>query len=305
MMSLRISLMALCLAAVVGCGADGNTAAADATTSGADAATVDAGNAAWTTLVEGGWTLPSGTEGYTCVYKTLTETLYASAFEPISPLGTHHTVVSIGSPTRADGVYPCQAQTTYTTFIGGSGVGTAAYILPEGVALKLPAGQQILLNLHLFNTSESELSGTSGMKIKTIPQAQVVHEAESIVAGPLNFVLPTGPSDVTAQCTMAADVTLISVFPHMHMLGTHMRIEANRAVGGTLLLHDQAYNFDNQINYDVGLVELSQGDTVNVTCSYNNTTGQPVSFGDSSLQEMCFVGLLRYPAIASIPICFN
>jgi hypothetical protein len=40
-----------------------------------------------------------------------------------------------------------------------------------------------------------------------------------------------------------------------------------------------------------------------VTCSYNNTTGAAVGFGDSSDNEMCFAGMYRYPAANSSLFC--
>ena len=41
---------------------------------------------------------------------------------------------------------------------------------------------------------------------------------------------------------------------------------------------------------------MTKGDTVHVECTYQNTTDSPVMFGESTLSEMCFTGLYRYPA---------
>ncbi|MGE5180995.1 MAG: hypothetical protein ACM31C_02990 [Acidobacteriota bacterium] len=38
------------------------------------------------------------------------------------------------------------------------------------------------------------------------------------------------------------------------------------------------------------------GDTLGITCRYDNTTGQTVAFGSSSNSEMCFGGFWFYPA---------
>ena len=48
----------------------------------------------------------------------------------------------------------------------------------DGVAIKLRKGQQLLLNLHLFNLTDAPLTGTSGTEIITMPESEVVHEAE-------------------------------------------------------------------------------------------------------------------------------
>ncbi len=43
------------------------------------------------------------------------------------------------------------------------------------------------------------------------------------------------------------------------------------------------------------MVSLKAGERVEVECSYENPGAEPVPFGDSSLDEMCFAGLYRYP----------
>ena len=58
-----------------------------------------------------------------------------------------------------------------------SGVGTGPLVLPEGVGLVAKKGQQIHLNLHLFNAGEQDISGTSGIEVMTLPKEKVVHEA--------------------------------------------------------------------------------------------------------------------------------
>jgi hypothetical protein len=38
------------------------------------------------------------------------------------------------------------------------------------------------------------------------------------------------------------------------------------------------------------------GDKLWTTCTYQNNTGNTMTFGESSLNEMCFTGIYRYPA---------
>jgi hypothetical protein len=124
--------------------------------------------AQWQTLLTGDWTIPAGTEDYACVRRTLTEDIYVRALQAINPLGTHHTFLTIGPSSGPDGVTPCDFTVNHRQSIFGSGVGTNPIELPEGVAMKLTAGSQVLLNLHLFNTGTNELSGTSGTRIVPI-----------------------------------------------------------------------------------------------------------------------------------------
>ncbi len=71
-----------------------------------------------------------------------------------APAGTHHTVLSIAGSTGtagADGEQDCSVGTLGMVMLYASGVGTDPLNFPAGVGLKITAGTQVHLNLHLFN----------------------------------------------------------------------------------------------------------------------------------------------------------
>jgi hypothetical protein len=276
-----------------GAGCGGDSAADPDGGSTADAG----GTGEWTTLISGDWTLQPGTEDYVCVRTTVTEDLYISEFRAMIPNGTHHTVLAIDTQGGADGTFPCEAGTQGSAAIFGSGIGTNPIAFPAGVAVKLTAGQQLLINLHLYNVGDAEITGTSGAEIKTIAASEVEHEAEIVLMGSVaNLSVPAGQSTQIGRCTMNGDVTLFAVNPHMHQLGTHMKVIAKSSVAGDVTIHDAPYDFEDQRIYPLTpLVEMKQGDEVEVQCGYDNTTGQTVGFGDSSNDEMCFGTMYRYP----------
>lgn len=92
---------------------------------------------------------------------------------PFSPLGTHHTVLAIGSLSTDNTLY-------------ASGVGTNKVMFPKGVGLKIPAGELIVLQLHVFNTSAEALSGTSGIEIIEVPAAEI-EQSQPLPAWPVRF----------------------------------------------------------------------------------------------------------------------
>ena len=254
----------------------------------------------WLSLVEFKWELEANTESYRCVRVTVPQDTYISAFKPLTPVGTHHTVLSLNAePDAEDGVTECTAFVNGPQQIGGSGVGTKERELPEGVAIRLLEGQQLLLNLHLFNLSDDPLTGTSGMLVRTTTQDDVVHFANSMLAGPINLDIPPGRVTQTGQCTLQEPGTLIAIFPHMHQLGVHMKVTLLRSSGDDLVLHDAPYNFDDQQILSVDDLEFVADDQIEVECTYENYTEETVVWGDSSKQEMCFAGLLRYPEVAN------
>jgi hypothetical protein len=257
-------------------------------------------NSEWLSLVEADWTLGSGEEGYTCAKVTIEEDLYIDALRAISPVGTHHTVLSVDRATSSplpEGTFECDAATNGQNMLFGSGVGTLPVEFPEGVAIKIEKGSSLVLNLHLFNVSSAPLADRSGIEVRRVGPEEVVHEAEIVLAGKVaGLLVPPGESTQTGACAMSHDVTLFAVFPHMHQLGTHLKATAEPAGGSPAVLVDAPYSFDDQVYYGVEpQLSLKSGDLVNVECTYQNPGTETVSFGDSSLEEMCFVGLYRYP----------
>jgi hypothetical protein len=96
-------------------------------------------------------------------------------------------------------------------------------------------------------------------------------------------------------CTFQEDATLFAYWPHMHQYATHQTV--TMTVGGeSMVVHDDDYDFEHQINYPLDPpIQVAAGDSVRVDCTYNNTSGETLLWGDSSTEEMCFAGLYRYP----------
>jgi Copper type II ascorbate-dependent monooxygenase, C-terminal domain len=273
---------------------DGADDGLDAGGGGSDAGSIEGYEPILTTT----WSLPPPTSStpdqYFCARKTMDEDVFVSGFRTISPNGTHHTVLSVGEPQGPDTPSEeCGAASNHDALLYASGVGTDDFDFPEGVGVRVAAGQQLVLNVHTFNATDNDLTGTSGVAVKIVPAVET--EAEFTFVGPINFSIPGEPVgepvEITGACPMSQDVTVLNWWPHMHQLGTHMKIEVDGAI-----VHDEPFSFDEQVNYPTDR-ELSAGAEVRVTCTYVNETGEDVPFGDSSNREMCFAGFYRYPKL--------
>lgn len=291
-MQKRIGWIIIAAIVATGCGnANGDDNLGPGATVSTGSGTPGAG---WQLLVSGDWQLPKGTEDYACVYATAQEDVYINSFRPISPFGTHHTVLTAQpTPIQPDGIYACDANTNGPEMLYGSGVDTADYSLPQGVAVKVSAGHQLILNLHLLNASTNPLTGTSGVEVKTLDATDVDFEAEALLAGKTDgLTVGFGETTQSGTCTMGSDVTVGAVFPHMHQLGVHLKATA-QPMG--VSLRDAPYEFDSQQWYPIEPLALSKGDQLNVDCTYVNNTTDVVGFGDSSYAEMCFLGAMIWP----------
>lgn len=267
----------------------------------------DAGDG-WQTLVVGSWEIPAQQETYRCVRFTLPKNIAVGSFRALSPIGTHHTLLTIADTAgMPDGFSTCDAGTNGTQEIAGSGVGTNDFSMPEGVAVELKAGQQLILNLHLFNVTDEPIRGTSGTLIKLVADKDIKQRAEGVLAGTISLDLPAGEmSTMHGTCTLQDDVTLFAAAPHMHQLGTYLKAVAHSSVSGDVVLHAGPYRFDEQRIYSLDdQVQMKAGDTLDVDCTYLNTTDQTVKFGNSSKAEMCFAGVYWYPAMGHQFVCIK
>ncbi|MBS1118012.1 MAG: hypothetical protein H6Q90_240 [Deltaproteobacteria bacterium] len=282
----------------IGCGSNGSNSGDDVAV---DASVgVDGPAAGFSDLIGRDWDVPAGSaDTYKCTRIKVTEDMYISGFHAIAPVGTHHTVVTIGSQATPLGDFDCSVGTIDFQMLFASGVGTDDLMFPDGVAMKIKAGQFINLNLHLFNATDAAITGHSGIQVKRVAQADVVHEADMTFAGTMNIDIPSDgqPHDSTGGCKVpAGGWHVFNLWPHMHQHATHQKFEVTLAGGTKMALIDDAYSFAEQTNYPMVDTFFPAGTDMLTTCTYVNTTGVTLRFGDSSNQEMCFTGMYKYPA---------
>jgi hypothetical protein len=208
-------------------------------------------------------------------------------------------VLMIGAPDGPDGITDCSSSLVKPA-IYASGVGTQPLEMPAGVAVHARPGQQLLLNLHLFNSADEPLEGISGIEIVRADPATVEHEAGVVLAGRAQGLqVPPGASTQIGTCTTPANITVFAIAPHMHMLGTHMKVSYTATTTATpTVLLDEPYAFDEQ-RFQLLTPQLtsSAGGKLKVECSYMNPSLDTVGFGEHTEQEMCYALTFIYPPI--------
>jgi hypothetical protein len=253
----------------------------------------------WAELMAEDWALPPGTERFPCYRQTVTEDVYVAGLRPISPTGTHHAAAVLDADPGPDGPFDCGMGNVNTNgkLLFAAGIGTGDFVLPAGTALRIPAGTQITMSLHLFNTGTAPLSGRSGIAIERVSGADTL--AVMSIAG-VSGLQPMPPSNIpttaTGGCRFAADATILELVPHMHRIGRHMTITLDQSV-----VLDKDFNFLEQRNYPMAL-SVHAGDELMFTCTWLNDTDATVYAGQSSLSEMCAMGMFVSPASAA-PEC--
>ena len=297
----RLSAVLFALVLAPACSDDAGGGGDDTTSPDADPGAPDARPDGWLPLITSAWSIPPGEE-YRCERLTFDEDVWIKNFRSVIPQGHHHAVLTLeDSPGQPDGQTACDAGTNAPLMIYGSAPGTEDITMPDGVAIKVPAGSQLNLNLHLYNTQPSgDLAGVSEILYQPVAAAEIptTVEAEVVLMGPVSFSIDPGTDTVTGSCTMSGATTLFMTNPHMHRLGVHALVTARRAAGD-VVLRDGPYDFMEQRFYEINPeVAMANGDRVEITCTYDNDTGAAVPFGDSTDQEMCFATTYRYPKLS-------
>ena len=86
----------------------------------------------------------------------------------------------------------------------------------------------------------------------------------------------------------------------MHKLGVAMTSTLTPAGSSTPLDLGTMPNFDFNTQQWLPLdVTSAEGDTIRTKCSWKNTTGEEVKFGEKTSDEMCYSFTMYYPRISS------
>ena len=187
--------------------------------------------------------------------------------------------------------------------VGGWAVGGCNVEFPPEMGLKLPDAGRIMIQWHHYNSVGIPQQDGSAVQWCTVPAGMRPNVGGLTFLGTENFNglwgMPPGKvSDFSGTCENRTrePITIVGFYPHMHLLGTHMKSLVERANGDEEAVFDHAFVFDHQVNYmlDPGYV-LEPGDKITSTCTFNNTTTMNVAFGQSTMQEMCYQFTFSYP----------
>ncbi|HTS34678.1 MAG TPA: tetratricopeptide repeat protein [Candidatus Solibacter sp.] len=185
--------------------------------------------------------------------------------------------------------------------------GTVPVPEPEGMALRLDKGTDLILNTHLQPSGKTEIIQPSiGLYFTSQPATklpmllQLENDAKlDIPAGEKDFV-------VTDDFTLPIDVDLMAIYPHAHYLGKDIQAFATLPDGTKkTLIHIPNWNLNWQAVYRYAEpVRLPRGTTVSLRYTYDNSEDNPLNpnhppervvGGNRSSDEMCHLWLQVLP----------
>ena len=168
---------------------------------------------------------------------------------------------------------------------------------PDGSAMKIEAGSQLVLQTH-YTPNGKQQDDNSYVGLKVCDVSQVKRQVRYNLVANANFEIPPGAPDheVRQAVRILKDIRLLNLFPHMHYRGKSFRFEAEYPDGGKEVLLDvPRYDFTWQLRYDLAEPRLlPKGTRLICIAHYDNSENNPlnpdptqtVRFGLQSWEEM-------------------
>ena len=185
--------------------------------------------------------------------------------------------------------------------------GTVPYLEPDGMALRLDKGTDLILNTHMQPSGKPEvIQPTIGLYFT--PQPATKFPMLLQLEDDAKLDIPPGQKDflVTDQFTLPVDVDLLAIYPHAHYLGKDIQASATLPDGTKrTLIHIPLWNLSWQAVYRYAEpVSLPKGTTVTLRYVYDNSADNPLNpnhppvrakAGNRSSDEMCHLWLQVLP----------
>ena len=166
---------------------------------------------------------------------------------------------------------------------------------PEGMAKFVPAGSDLVFQMHYTTNGRADRDQTSvGIVFaKQPPEKRVI----TLQLTNDHFAIPPETDDyrVEAWGTLPNDATLLSFFPHMHLRGKRFEYNILRGPGNIETLLRVNYDFYWQLSYRLAQpMALKAGTRIQAVAWYDNSRKNPhnpdpgatVRWGDQSDDEM-------------------
>ena len=196
--------------------------------------------------------------------------------------------------------------------LGGWAVGGTPRILPLGLARKLPAGADLVLNSHFHPSGkEEEEQTTIGLYFtdKKPDRTLIGFQVPPIFGSISGLDIPAGESnyELKSKFTTPVDIDLIGVGAHMHYIGHTAKAHAtlpDSTIKPLFYIDDWDFNWQGRYIYDEP-IRLPAGTTVEGTVSFDNSAANPhnqfnpprrVRWGLESSDEMGSVIFSAVPA---------
>lgn len=261
-----------------------------------------------------------GTDEYRCfVFPTrFAEDRFVRVFEiqPGNARVVHHVLTFIDTRKAARKLDEAEPTAGYLTeggwpgflpsgSLGGWAPGNVPSPLPEGTVRVLPAGADVVMQVHYHRSGKPEPDRTRiGLYFATTPPERAVRMMPVMLpGGPLSGLrIPANEPRYRrdAEMVLPAEIDALAVTPHMHLLGREISLEAFLPDGTSRkMVKIDRWDFNWQETYRfVEPVRLPQGTRLRMELTWDNSADNPanphrppqdVRWGEQTAEEMGMV----------------
>lgn len=181
--------------------------------------------------------------------------------------------------------------------LGGWAPGLRPAFSPDGTAMCVPAGSDLVIQVHYHKDGKPETDKTRVALYKA--KGPIKKEMDLMWWFKFGINLPAGDAahKESVTYTVPQDATLYGMMPHMHLLGKKMEAVATLPDGTVKpLIKIDDWDFNWQMSYAYKEpVKLPKGTKVHIVAVYDNSAGNPrnpnnppktVRWGEQTTDEM-------------------
>jgi peroxiredoxin/mono/diheme cytochrome c family protein len=211
----------------------------------------------------------------------------------------HHIIVYVDD----HGKTPGRGDRRMGTHLVGFAPGDLPSIYPAGTAKRIPAGSDLIFQIHYTPVGKAKTDRSSVAMI--FAKEPPTHEAITHGIVQHKFAIPPDADNfrVTSTWTSPNDAHLLNMMPHMHLRGKDFKYTATYPDGTTeVLLSVPAYDFGWQSMYRLTEPKaLPKGTRIDCEAHFDNSAGNPnnpdpsklVRWGEQTFEEM-MIGYIDY-----------
>jgi mono/diheme cytochrome c family protein len=241
-------------------------------------------------------------------------TIAGLEFRPGNPRVVHHVNIQVDSsgayrnlkPEQlAEGVEPALANPT--GMLSGWVPGLRPYLYPEDCGRTLMKDSAVIFNMHYAPTGKEETDQSKlGIYFAKKPVKNLLLPV--LLGSTTRLRIPAGEKAYLTGATyqLPCDVRVITIAPHMHLLGREMKVVArgpkDNKIKPMICIPDWDFNWQGPYAY-VKPVLLEKGTVLEMSAAFDNSADNPrnpfnpprfVRGGPATTQEMCQCTLLVF-----------
>ncbi len=207
----------------------------------------------------------------------------------------HHALLVTARKPQAPNTHVCTEDDMVNsgTYVGAGGKEGMSNFkgIPAGIAFRIPAGSQLMLQTHWINATTTATDGQAVIYLQTQPASDANVPADQFLVDTETWSIPPQQAgDATTTCKFQQDVSLFMYGGHMHEWGKHISIDKIAADGTAANIYDQDWLGEYASNPPLTFFTKDEpfivhaGESIRVHCQWMNDTAKPISFPT----EMCF-----------------